>query len=107
MDWSKCMDKDDRYALEQFHANIPKNRSTWTAPQGYFYAQHEYHHSNRGRNDNEFAPRKGSTTYWPIPNKVDGLKKVRIVDNIKKRWDNFGKGRGYTVYTHMLMKILD
>ena len=64
MDWSKCMDKDDTYALEQFHANIPKNRSTWTAPQGYFYAQHEYHHSNRGRNDNEFAPRKGLSDHF-------------------------------------------
>ena len=102
---------NDIEAINEFEQNIPANRKTWNAPEGYVYFPHQYHHFNKGRNDEEFAPRKGSKVQVEFNDKVivivKGSKKpnARVIHNKKITWNNFGKGRGYTVYTHMLIKM--
>lgn len=68
-------------------------RSPYNALDGYYINKHDYHKSNKGNNDNAYAPRLFSETPEGI---LIGKKRVQF--------DNWGKGSGYTVVSFCLYR---
>ena len=87
---------DHMDVISSFKVNIPRNRDSWNPPEGYKVENCSYHHSRKGNNHGESAPRVGA-----VEKHLDG-KTWRSIAKARSQWCFNGKGRNYKVYSNIL-----